>query len=271
MNGRWDFDVLVTDLDGTALSPDKQASAGVKREIARLLSSGVMVVIATGRPRLATDPVARELRLDTPMITENGAVVTLPGAVEPISRVAIPPEAVAEILAVLATVDSHLISISTPTLLALSGDPAYLPRAVGTDELPEGAALVDLERDLPPGPVTKVWVCADVPNADLLEHRLSGSTVYTPVRSMPETLDITAEGVTKLSALQALMDSWGIQKARVMAIGDGINDIELLSGVGFSVAMGHAPREVREAANAVTLTNAEDGLAVAIRRWFPTP
>ena len=81
-------------------------------------------------------------------------------------------------------------------------------------------------------------------------------------------LDIAPEGVTKASALDGVAAELGVAQADVLAIGDGRNDIEMLRWAGRGVAMGQAPLEVQEAADDVTATVENDGVAFELARWF---
>jgi hydroxymethylpyrimidine pyrophosphatase-like HAD family hydrolase len=81
-------------------------------------------------------------------------------------------------------------------------------------------------------------------------------------------LDIAPEGVSKASALADIAGELGVRRQDVLAIGDGRNDIEMLSWAGRGVAMGQAPLEVQEAADDVTETVENDGVAVELARWF---
>jgi HAD superfamily hydrolase (TIGR01484 family) len=81
-------------------------------------------------------------------------------------------------------------------------------------------------------------------------------------------LDIAPEGVSKASALADVAEELGVARADVLAIGDGRNDIEMLRWAGRGVAMGQAPLSVQEAADDVTETVLNDGVAVELRRWF---
>jgi HAD superfamily hydrolase (TIGR01484 family) len=81
-------------------------------------------------------------------------------------------------------------------------------------------------------------------------------------------LDIAPEGVSKASALADIAGELGVRREDVLAIGDGRNDIEMLSWAGRGVAMGQAPLEVQEAADDVTETVENDGVAVELARWF---
>ena len=81
-------------------------------------------------------------------------------------------------------------------------------------------------------------------------------------------LDIAPEGVTKASALSELCVELGVEQGDVLAIGDGRNDIEMLRWAGRGVALGQAPLEVQEAADDVTETAVNDGVAVELSRWW---
>jgi HAD superfamily hydrolase (TIGR01484 family) len=81
-------------------------------------------------------------------------------------------------------------------------------------------------------------------------------------------LDIAPEGVSKASALSDVAEELGVARRDVLAIGDGRNDIEMLRWAGRGVAMGQAPLEVQEAADDVTETVVNDGVAFELARWF---
>ncbi|HEV2662051.1 MAG TPA: HAD hydrolase family protein, partial [Ktedonobacteraceae bacterium] len=72
---------------------------------------------------------------------------------------------------------------------------------------------------------------------------------------------------SKASGVALLAQAFGIEMREVMAIGDNNNDLEMLQAAGWSVAMGQAPETIQAAANAVTTSNAEDGVALAIEHY----
>jgi hydroxymethylpyrimidine pyrophosphatase-like HAD family hydrolase len=75
-------------------------------------------------------------------------------------------------------------------------------------------------------------------------------------------------GVSKASGLARVAEELGVDRADVLAIGDGRNDIEMLRWAGRGVAMGQAVEEVKEAADGVTAPVQDDGVAVELERWF---
>src|SRR5205823_5465355 len=79
-------------------------------------------------------------------------------------------------------------------------------------------------------------------------------------------LEITHQGVDKANALLALGQQLGIAPTEMVAIGDAENDMAMLRLVGLGIAMGNASPEVQAAADWVTDTNDQDGVAAAIAR-----
>ena len=73
---------------------------------------------------------------------------------------------------------------------------------------------------------------------------------------------------SKASSVITLARHLNISLSEVMAIGDNVNDLEMLQAVGWGVAMGQASATIKAAAHAVTASNAEDGVAVAIERYI---
>ena len=79
-------------------------------------------------------------------------------------------------------------------------------------------------------------------------------------------LEVLAEGVSKAWGLAKLCELLNIDRSEVLAFGDALNDAEMLAWAGRSVAMGNAESEVMAAANEVTLSNDEDGVAAVLER-----
>lgn len=79
-------------------------------------------------------------------------------------------------------------------------------------------------------------------------------------------LEFNRKGTSKGEALKYLCHSIGIKQEQVMAIGDSENDVEMLACAGIGVAMGNSPAELKKAADIVTKTNDEEGVAWILRR-----
>ncbi|MEH7276163.1 HAD family hydrolase, partial [Neobacillus vireti] len=81
-------------------------------------------------------------------------------------------------------------------------------------------------------------------------------------------LEISPAGVSKASSLIKLTQQLDIPMSQVAAIGDNYNDSLMLTAAGLGIAMDNAPKEVKEAADVVTGSNDEAGVAQAIRRYL---
>lgn len=87
--------------------------------------------------------------------------------------------------------------------------------------------------------------------------------------SLPSNLELNTATANKGAGLLALAKQLGIPRSQVMAVGDGINDLDMLRAVGYAVAMGNAEEPVLQAADFVTASCDEDGVALAIEAVLP--
>ena len=86
--------------------------------------------------------------------------------------------------------------------------------------------------------------------------------------SFKGNIEINSGGATKGQALEGLCRHLGVDMAQVMAFGDGSNDIDMLQTAGMGVAMQNGEPEVRAAADYVTGSNNDGGVAAAIERFM---
>jgi Cof subfamily protein (haloacid dehalogenase superfamily) len=94
------------------------------------------------------------------------------------------------------------------------------------------------------------------------------SWARTPAYPQTNFINITSAGVSKGKALEALTAYLGLKLDEVMAVGDGHNDISLLSTAGFSIAMQNAPDELKVVADHITANVEESGVAEAINKFL---
>jgi hydroxymethylpyrimidine pyrophosphatase-like HAD family hydrolase len=88
----------------------------------------------------------------------------------------------------------------------------------------------------------------------------------TATFSKSNYLEVLPIGVDKAKALMKLAKTLGLELSQVAAIGDGLNDVEMLREAGLGIAMGNASDAVKSEADWVTGTNDEEGVAQAVRR-----
>jgi len=112
----------------------------------------------------------------------------------------------------------------------------------------------------------------EVAKAKSFRNRFDCSLRFSVARSPAypgvEFINVLAPEVSKGKALTALASHLGVSLSEVMAIGDGTNDISLLSIAGLAVAMGNAPDEVKAVAHRVTEDVGRSGVAAAVKKFL---
>ena len=90
-------------------------------------------------------------------------------------------------------------------------------------------------------------------------------------RSEPFFLEIVPMGIDKAKGLSILLDKIGMKREELIAFGDGYNDTPMLQFAGMGVAMGNAAEEIKKAADMVTWSNNDDGVAIALENLILRP
>lgn len=264
--------LVALDIDGTVCVENtadpfahKTISVPVREAVARAMRTGAHIVLCTGRLAPATLPFLRELRIHIGFaVCSNGAVLLDAGTGDVVERSSF---ALAQpISSLVARLPGAIFVAEAPGAGVLATgrvDDADMlfgeVRLIGTRELAARSTTRlavhwpgHSDREL-----AAALAAADLPGVQ--------SCCY-PGESVA---DLTPAGVTKGSALERLRARLGIPIHRTVAIGDGTNDIDMLTWAAHSVAMGDAPAQVRAAATETCPPAAEDGLATALSRWFP--
>ena len=105
---------------------------------------------------------------------------------------------------------------------------------------------------------------------DVKNYLLSHSEVSS-VCGGYHNLEFTKAGVHKGVGLARLAEYLNVAMGDTMAIGDTENDLQILRTAALGVAMGNATKEIKEAADYITLSNEEDGVAAALRHFLDLP
>ena len=271
LGGRW---LIALDVDGTVLHEDGTLSDAVVTEVQRVQELGHVVTLSTGRSVSMTVPILERLGI-TPeyVVCANGAI-TLKRAVAGLDPVA--PMYVREHVEtfapaeVLTTIRSHLegaryaVEDEEGVFLYSGGEfPEGDIEAAGTEVEFEELLGVSATRVvvISPGHAIEDFL-AVVEKMGL--HRVSYNVGWTA------WLDIAPDGVNKSVALERVRRLLKVPRERVMAVGDGRNDIEMLewaAASGRGVAMGQSPDEVKAVASETTLTDVEDGVAAILSNF----
>jgi Cof subfamily protein (haloacid dehalogenase superfamily) len=261
------LDGVVFDLDGTLLDPLGVLTARTAAALVRARSAGVPLAVASARPlRLVQAALGNNPNLFDTVIVSNGACIIERSSGRVVAEVGI--------LAETAISSMNRIRNAWPDCgfgwevgIHFEYDQAFA-RVVATQRV-----IRDLDgplRECPNHPVHQlVVVRPGARPADLLsELQVIVGTEIVVTDSAGGVIELSAMGADKGSALTRWAAEVGLRLADVVAFGDGHNDIDMLRIAGLGVAMANAGPEVMAAADVVTGSNADEGVAVALTEFF---
>lgn len=267
--------LVVLDLDGTTVGMNQMSpTPRVVRAVRDTVASGVPVVIATGRPVWSALPTVSALGFDEPqsfsMVCSNGAVVYDVPAGRAVRQATVE---VGPALRALADARPHAGFAVEHGLLGyrytrefVRDFPSTFLQEVELDDL-AATTTTRLSGRLPGIPVQWVHTRCEIASAWVSDAGLDPAE-YSLEIGFSGWVDVCAPGVSKASGVRLLARDLGVDPADVLAIGDGTNDLSLFAWAGRSIAMGQASPEVRAAADESTASVADDGVALALERWF---
>ncbi len=268
--------LLALDLDGTSLTPEGGLSPGLGSAVWEARERGVTVILATGRMVQSAARFHQSLGLEAgPMIALNGAVVVrLPEReiwlLTPVN------EAAARILVTLAIGEGFVVQVYVHDELWVSEDSERVREYVHNNQVPvwvRGAAEM---AQWPEAPI-KILVQGEPAQLDRFRRVAGARLAGYPVRlfkSQADYLEMVDHAVGKGKALAQVARRLSIAQARVMAIGDNENDVDMLAWAGIGVAMGQSAPGIQRMADYVTGTVQGGGAAQAIRHFVlgePSP
>ena len=258
--------LVALDVDGTLVTKDGQIPPRTREAIQTARSRGVQFVVVTGRMYKASTRYAEELELHgLPLVGYNGGLVREYPSGRTIYHEPVPLETCKALAAYCEAHGYHVQAYVNDDLYVPDMGP-YTQHYLSIAQVkatPVGSLFLWLQE-----PSTKMLIIDDparIPQIGDEVRQLLGPTVHV-APSHPEFLEIVSHKVSKGSALEAVAQSLGVERDAVMAIGDGMNDMPMLTWAGTSFAMGHAPEALRKAATYVTEAGPGLGVAEALER-----
>lgn len=262
--------LIATDVDGTLLDPADRVTPRTLAVLARARSAGVQLVLVTGRPPRWIPPVVEQLGVAGIAVCANGAVVYDVAADRVLSAHTLLAATLADLEAAVtaalpgAGLAIELVDGRDGVQLFLA-EPGYRHAWVGSDH------TIVPRVELLARPAVKMLVRDPSMPSETMLRTLSpiiGAAVDLTFSHPGGLIEISAAGVTKATGLAEVSAAAGIAAADVVAFGDMLNDLEMLRWAGHGVAMGNAHPLLRGVADEITATNADDGLALVLERWF---
>ncbi|WNF28874.1 HAD family hydrolase [Streptomyces sp. C11-1] len=261
------YALVATDLDGTLLRPDNTVSARSRAALGLAAAAGARHLIVTGRPVPGIRALLADLAYTGPVVCGQGTQLYDADSARLLRSVTLDRESAdtalgkieAEVGAVFAAVDQDGVDGVTLVEAGYRMPNPTLP-----------AVRVDSRDALWERPVIKVLVRHPELGDDALAAAARGAVgeLATVTMAGPGTVELAPRGVDKGTGLALAAELLGVGAMGTVAFGDMPNDLPMFGGSGLRVAMGNAHPQLRAAADEVTLSNAEDGVAVVLERLF---
>lgn len=254
---------VVTDLDGTLLDPAGRLTAHTAAVLTRARSTGVALAVASARPlRLVQAILGDHLNLFDAVIVSNGACTIDQRTGRVLDEIGLGVETAGALM--------ERIRVAWPDCgfgwemgTRFEHDVAFARIAAAQRVLRdlEGPAIAH-----PTRPVHQLVVVrsGSRPSSVLAELRAVVGTEIVVTDSAGGVIELSAVGADKGSALVHWAAAAGFTAGQVVAFGDEHNDIGMLRAAGWGVAMAGARQQVLAAADGVTGSNAQDGVAAAL-------
>ena len=270
------YRILALDIDGTLLDRSGELRPRTVAAVARAFRAGMIPVLCTGRRYRRAAPVAVRLGIETPIVCNSGALVKEASGRQTLWRADFGRDVLATLFRLFQDRDEFVVTFTDRTLEERDFVVARSPvgRPLFDDYLDQNLEHAEIDpnwtnrQDL-----THYHVCAiDEPTRmQGLELALLDSLpgeVQTFVQRSPRyagtMCEVLRHDASKWTALLHLAGLWGVEPAEICAVGDDRNDLPMIRGAGLGVAMGQASSEIRDAADRVTGSDNEDGVAQLI-------
>jgi len=268
--------MLVIDIDGTLLDSSMVLRPSARDALERALEAGFHLVFATGRQYRSCHQLVKEIAPGAPVILNSGALIKDTNSDKTLFVQPVEPETA------LVLADLILSEGFPPVIMMDAFDQGFdflTTDPVGRTQT--HAQFINKNRrfglmahDVPkkfPAPVTQILALGERQELEAVHaaaRERCGHLVDMRIIRAPQyshfVFEAYATGISKWDALQHLIRRMRIPVNCIAAIGDDINDLELLRESGLGIAMGNAPEHVKAAADACVASCDNDGFAQAV-------
>lgn len=265
------YKMIVLDLDGTLTNRDKVITDNTKRVLMEAQKRGKKVVLASGRPTYGVMPLAEQLHLEQYggyILSFNGGIIMDCRTREVVFKKQLPISANAKIIELAKDEGVDLLTYEGPAIITDNPDCPYAQKeskinGIRIKKVEDMASYLNFA-------VPKFLMMDDGDYLALVEARVKAALGknFSVYRSEPYFLEILPRGIDKAQCLAQLLDQVNIRQEEMIACGDGYNDLSMIQFAGLGVAMENAVLPVRNAADYVTYSNNDEGVAHVVEKFM---
>lgn len=265
------YEVLVLDIDGTLTNSKKEITPKTLEAIIQAQEEGIKVVIASGRPTPGITKIAKTVKLDEYggyVLSFNGGKIINFKTGEVIYNETLPKGMIPSIYEEAVENQVGIISYEGDDAIAGNGIDEYNELEARIN----GIGLREVE-DFPNYvrfPVNKCLLTGKPEHMAEVEQKMKDrfGNFLNIYRSEPFFVEVMPQNIDKAYSLGKLLKHLGLERSQMIACGDGFNDLSMIKYAGLGVAMANAQEAVKQAADYVTTSNDEDGVAKVIHKFM---
>ena len=260
-----DVRLVVADVDGTLVTPDKVLTARARAAVHALDEAGIVFTITSGRPPRGMRMLIDELRLRGPITAFNGGLFVRPD-LSVIRQYVMPSETVPPVIEMLSKGGLDVWIYTDTEWCVRTRHGPHVDREEWTVKFPP--RVVQTFKGLRE-PVVKIVGVSDDSEAMVRcveQMRRTFGQQLSAALSQPYYLDVTHPNANKGEVVSVLSELLGIPTRQIATVGDMPNDVLMFERSGTSIAMANASADVQRAATFVTSSNTDEGFARAMER-----
>lgn len=270
------YRLLALNIDGTLLQSSGRLQKSTKEAVEYVKNKGIYVTLVTSRSFPSAKRVAKALKLDTFIVTHRGAYIANSHDKTILVR-RIHEDITFEVVRFLEGLPCQIRVVHEKYSIANKmkfrnnlmarmnvnmNDPIFYSQqfveSISDELMNEPCEALGIE----------VYF---EENRDLTDVKEALRKTYSEIDMIQLgnfRFDIVPRGVSKLNGLLFLGEQLGIKRNEMVAIGDSLDDLEMIEEVGLGVAMGNSPNELKQVADWVTRTNDQHGVGYMIKEHF---
>ena len=265
------YQLVCVDIDGTLLDDHKMLLPKVRESLRDAAQKGVQIALVSGRMPAGVDNIEKELGIECIKVCNAGTYIVLGDRC--ISSQYLLPSTMKSIYLEIAKRDHLPLWIFQDRKWFVTDVDSYIEREIEIiryqPEIVDAASLADRWEEEGAGP-SKLLLAANPEKIteiarEIKDHDWKDIDIAC---SADVFLEIFPKGVTKGTAITTLCEKLDIPIERAIAFGDHELDLPMIQAAGVGVAMGNAIEELKEAADFVTKTNNEAGVAYALEHYL---
>lgn len=265
------YKLLVLDLDGTLTNSKKEITRHTKETLIKAQEAGLKVVLASGRPTYGVAPLANELELqkyEGYILAYNGGEIIDWKTRELMYEKQLDSDLLPYLYRCAKENDFAIVTYENEYVLTEKPDDEYVLKEALLNVMK--IKKVDNFLEAVKHPITKCLIVGEPSRLALLEKEMYKKLKdrMGVFRSEPYFLELVPKGIDKAQSLSVLLEEIGMTKNEMIAIGDGFNDLSMIQYAGLGIAMENAQDVVKQAADFITLSNEEDGVAYAVEKFY---